>query len=104
MGRRFFGSGALAITTGWVYLLALGAGYLWEASTKRLFSGVSIFGAHGAPARRSSAASWVAGEVVSSTVKAEMIAGLGDLKSILKPVQHRFLVLASGAAEAPKAL
>ena len=26
---RLFGSGALAITAGWAYLLALGVGYLW---------------------------------------------------------------------------
>jgi hypothetical protein len=27
---RLVGSGALAMTAGWVYLLALGAGYLWH--------------------------------------------------------------------------
>ena len=27
---RLFGSGLLAITAGWVYLLALGVGHLWH--------------------------------------------------------------------------
>jgi hypothetical protein len=27
---RLFGSGALAITAGWVYLLTLGVGYVWH--------------------------------------------------------------------------
>ena len=27
---RLFGSGALAITAGWVYLIALGVEYLWH--------------------------------------------------------------------------
>ena len=27
---RLFGAGLFAITAGWVYLLALGAGYLWD--------------------------------------------------------------------------
>ena len=27
---RLFGSGALAITSGWVYLLALGVGHFWH--------------------------------------------------------------------------
>ena len=27
---RLFGSGALAMTAAWVYLLPLGAGYLWH--------------------------------------------------------------------------
>ena len=39
---RLFGSGALAITAGWAYLLALGVGYLWHQLAPPSFATVMV--------------------------------------------------------------